>query len=311
MKIPALFGLLLALAACSLAPPIVSTATDGRLSAPVTGLVYNLPRPLIRVQTDGKGTRIVGEELVPDSGARFVLSSQHRILSNDDFDFSVSKGLLGNVTANSTDQLPQVIQSVAGAVSSGLSGEFRVQVADTAVPGSFDFAFDPFEGKSQAIMGHTIEVEAPDDPSLFSRVRQLTRDRQSCVGASVCVPLMTTLKVTVTGPGGAKVSSTLPVPDPTRSMGIRLNRSACGQVANGLQIENGLLTKYDVTHPSEVADCLSIPLDIIATIISAPIDSITGRTARLQAEKDLIAAKILLAQKQAELLALQQGADPD
>jgi hypothetical protein len=219
---------------------------------------------------------------------------------------SVSNGLLGNVTADSDDKLPEVVQTVAGAFSSGLRGEARLTESGA---GTDSFSFDPFAAPSQNVMQHEIKVRPLDDPALFDRVRRGVRDRQSCVAASVCVPLMTTVEVTVIAPGGAVVvSALLPVPDPTRSLGIRLNRSACGKVENTLTIEDGLLTKYDVTHPSEVADCLSIPLDVIAAVISAPVDAITGRKARIAAEKDLIAAQILLAQKQSELAELQASA---
>lgn len=133
-------------------------------------------------------------------------------------------------------------------------------------------------------------------------------DRRSCEGAAVCVPITTPISISVEAEGLAKVETFVTVVDPTRAIGISFNRTACAEAKNALTFSDGIMTGYDVTRPSEVASCLSIPLDILSAIISAPVDAITGRTARANAEKALLTAEINLLMERNKLLAQQQAA---
>ena len=83
-----------------------------------------------------------------------------------------------------------------------------------------------------------------------------------------------------------------------------MNRSACAKAENAITFQDGIMTKYDVTRPSAVASCLSIPLNVLHAIISAPVDAITGRTARYKAETALLTSEIALLEERNRLLRL-------
>lgn len=305
-RIFVLAPLLVVLAACTLPQPVTTRSLTGTQTTPINGVVYSLPRTIIRIKTANMETAISSAEHVADPTRSYILEGQHRFASNDNFDFSIENGLLSSLTVNSQDEVPTVVKRTVSAIGGVLSGvnADRIKGTDSEQARDQVFIFDPLAGPIQEIMGYTIVVTPIVDDTLFDRIKAGFVDDQSCQNASFCVPVTTPVKVHVVHSAGIDVETVLTVVDPTRAIGIQLDRSACSNAENSITFQEGIMTQYDVTRPSEVAECLSIPLDILHAIISAPMDAITGRTARLNAEKGLLTSEIELLKERNRLLTL-------
>lgn len=294
------------LTACTLAPPVTSRPLAVTETVAIEGLVYSLPRSVVRIKTKDMVTAIAPIEHVPDPQRRFALEGKYLFATNDEFEFNVENGLLTSVTANSDDERPKAVETATEAVSSLLRGEGIEDFSQSGLPAlpNREFVFDPLVAANQSVMGYRISITPVADPNLFERIRRADHAHQSCQTASFCVPVTTPVRVRVRHPAGIDVETVLTVVDPTRSIGIQVNRSACAKSENAITFKDGIVTKYDVTRPSELASCLSIPLNVLHAIISAPVDAITGRTARHEAETALLASEISLLEERNRLLQL-------
>jgi hypothetical protein len=304
------------LAACDLKPPVATRAFTSGTGPVAEGLVYYLPRSLIRVRFSSNGLEILGEERVMDPRAKLVLETRPRAASRDDFDFTVAQGLLETATVDSEDQIPTIVDTALRGVRSAVRGEGNFARADrTETEEVVEFVFDPFDRSVVLPDGFEIDDVFPLDRTLPDRLARGYSRTGACVGEGrVCSGVETLVRVRVTGPGGEQVEQWIPVVDPTLAVAARLERNACADTKNSLTFTKGVVSRYDVTKPSELAECLSIPLDILSAIIAAPVDAITGRTARLEAERALLAerAEVLEQQKavvdaQAALLEAQSA----
>jgi hypothetical protein len=294
------------LTACNLPPPVTSRPLAAYETTAIEGLVYSLPRSVVRIKTMDAVTAIAPIEQVPDPQRRYVLEGKYLFSTNDDFEFNVENGLLTAVTANSEDERPQVVEKAKDVISSLLRSENEADFRQNGTPKlpNREFVFDPLKAATQTVMDYRITIKPIADPNLFKRIHRGERNHQSCQDASFCVPVTTPVQVRVRHDAGIDVETVLTVVDPTRSIGIQVNRSACARSENMIAFRNGIMTKYDVTRPSEVASCLSIPLNVLRAIISAPVDAITGRTAQNSAEQALLTSEIALLQERNRLLEL-------
>ena len=85
-------------------------------------------------------------------------------------------------------------------------------------------------------------------------------------------------------------------------------RSALGKSVTNLTITRGVLDKYEITHPSEAVEFVSIPKKVVEAIIDVPAGLFTKQTAQRQAELDLRSKEIDLFKKQQELQKLIEDA---
>ena len=90
--------LVLALSACTLPRPVISRPLAAGEVASIEGLVYSLPKSVVRIKTVNMVTSISPIEQVPDPRGRYVLEGQYLFATKDDFDFTVVNGLLTTVT---------------------------------------------------------------------------------------------------------------------------------------------------------------------------------------------------------------------
>lgn len=298
--IPALF---LALPACDLSPPLATRAYQVGETISGRGIVYHLPRSLIRVQSTDKSLDILAPQVRADPDARLVLEGRPRGGSSDDFDFVSANGLLSMAKVDSDDRAPAIVNDALTGVSAALRGEGVEALRVNGVEqGDTTFEFDPFRTNFGVPQGFDVHVEYLD-PTLQARLDRGLPRTTGCIGAGrVCGGVETLVKVSITDHLGRRVQHWATVIDPTLSFAARIDRAACVNTTNALTVTGGVITKYDVTKPSELAGCLSIPLNVIQAIIAAPVDALTGRSARLAAEKDLLANRAAVLQQEAAII---------
>lgn len=298
-------------AACAPSRTIETTPENG----PSTGLSvpYSLPRGLLSVtvqQVADKPSVITFNklEIVPDPKAQYVANFNRRVLRADTFNIKLDRGLLSVSKNTTTDATPEFVEQLTSAVTENLKAAREDANKATAQPGlrTDTLLLDPFNHEGTVANGVTVAFE-----DLNGKHIQHRPSYQKCPQGSLCFPLLMTVKAIVTATNGdniARSELTTVIPDPSRVAAIDINRYACVKAQTDITFDQGILVDYSLDKPSELVGCLSIPLDIISTIISAPVDAITGRTKRLTSEKELLAAQQALLTQQAALIAAQSEA---
>lgn len=280
------------LTACAPPQPLISQFTAVAPTDPIEGTIYSLPLARLQVTVDtSKGEFSATPVIIPDPNATYVLSAQFGLASTDDFDLTTSNQLLSSINATATDEVQGIVTSVLNAIPANTLSGLRAEAPESgALVGTF--LIDPYHRGEGAF-----RIEAAD-PTIFRRVG--TQRDQCPEGSSVCVPMLTPITVSV-ATGTFSASAIVMVPDPTRVVGINLRQSACSQTSNALTFQNGIMTKYDVTRPSAVANCLKVPLDIIGAIFAAPLQALNDETATVVAETNLLTAQVQLLNAQVAL----------
>jgi len=304
-------ALLVVMAACAPSRTIDTTPEVG----PSTGLSvpYSLPRGLLSVtvkQVADKPSVITFNklEMVPDPQARYVANFNRRALRSDTFNIKLDRGLLSVSKNTTTDATPEFVEKLTSAVTENLKTA-REDANNTGAPKGLrtdTVLLDPFRHSGTVADGVTVAFKDLNGKHIEHR-----SGYQSCPQGSLCFPLLMTVKAIVTATNGGTVARselTTVIPDPNRVAAIDINRYACVKAQTDITFDQGILVDYSLDKPSELVGCLSIPLDIVSAIISAPVDAITGRTKRLEAEKGLLAAQQALLTQQAALITAQSEA---
>ena len=290
------------LVACTNEKPITSSrlATEG---ASVQGMPYALPRGLVSVTIGGnEGLKSNGLEYFPDPSARYVARLNLSTTANDTLKVETNPlGLLTSANGTSEDSTAEIVAAATEGVGKILRGERLRGERATAGPVKGTFLIDPFEHNSA--LPFDVRAAFLDPETKRHHTSGGAARRPPCpASASFCVPVLTPVVLTIDVNQQQFNISTV-VPDPYRIIGVDVHRHACVQTDNQLTFNNGVMTSYNITKPSEVVGCLSIPLDIIGAIVAAPVNALTGRKKRLDAEKDLLKSQKDLLDAQAALLA--------
>lgn len=233
---------------------------------------------------------------VPDSSARYFLADKHSVWANDDTALKVENGLLTSVSSKPDDRTGEVVQKIVSSVRSAAGSgmvTFDLKLKTSEETKQTTVVFDPF---GDPPVGITVDWPARGKGAEIPK--GLIRDKCPA-DASLCVPVLTYVIVHVQKDNS---EFRVLVADPVRVYGVKLNRVACAKGEHEITVQDGFLTEYKSKKPSEIESCASIPLNIVSAIIAAPFDAITGRTARLKAEKELAAAQLELIKAQAALL---------
>ena len=300
-----LIAALFVLSSCSVGRTIETNRfTD--VSSKGMSIPYSLPKGLLSFTVTQAATPIIvfnGVKLVPDDQARYVANLKTSIFSSDDYKFVVEDGLLKTVSNTTTDATPAVVSTLTTGISGILKREERsaARIARATEGARVDtFLIDPFKHRSNPRPHITAQIkDIRGEP-----VGHISEYRE-CPQGSVCFPLLVTVVVKISVEGASSEFEAV-VPDPRQVAAVDVNRFACDETKSSVTLNKGVLTNYDVKKGSEVAGCLSIPLDIISAIIRAPIDAITGQSARIDSNKTLVTAQKLLIAEQLELIKKQK-----
>lgn len=303
------------LAGCGSGKIIETTRFDNTSEDELT-IPYYLPRGLVPITIvfPEKKPPIVSSsetQVVPDDRVAYQMRLSKSAFRSDDYKIVLSNGLLTSVDSSAIDQTPAFTQKLLSGVSDIVSDPGAgVEREDDQKQETFQFLLDPFNHKTTLVpdtKGRTVKVKfrnLADDHVTHSKFYN------NCPTGSLCFPLLTTVKATVevVSPDGSEEREIIAiVPDPRRVAAVDVNSYACGATTSRASFSNGILTGYNVAKGSEAVDCLSIPLDIIRTIIAVPFDAITGRTARVNANQKLVAAQAELLNSQTTLINNQRA----
>lgn len=95
------------------------------------------------------------------------------------------------------------------------------------------------------------------------------------------------------------------VPDPLAVGSYNIRRGPCIDRNTQLSMTDGVVTKVDLNKPSEILNCLSIPLDVGKAIASVPGALLTIKVNQAESEIKYLQAQKSLLEAQAALLAAQ------
>ena len=299
-------AMLTAMTACDTTPPVKSQFLQPGSVAdrPITGTIYALPLSRLRVTvtTDSAGhpTMNVTRVNYPDIDSRYIAQAFPSFSADDDIVLGTDgSGLLNFATVSSDEVSDDIVKTAAAGISSAIAARAGSQNLrkGSATP-DINLLIDPYTHKDNC----TINVKW-----LGARLpRSADGKRRRCPKeTSICVPVMVPLEVTLTT-DDVETKAVIAVPDRYASIGIRLHRRPCVKTINTLTMSEGILTRFDIDKPSELAGCLSIPLDILTAIISAPIDAFRSETAALTAQAELLNAQAALLEAQTALSSTQK-----
>ncbi|MDJ0637687.1 MAG: hypothetical protein QNJ20_02545 [Paracoccaceae bacterium] len=304
--VAALCGVLVLATGCATKAPITSRALI--VGSTIKGMPYYLPKSYLRVSFDAGASPVTAAEVVniPDQSRGYSAEVGFSAFSNDLFVIQTSQdGLLETVSVDTEEQSDVIVQTLTSRVSDILAGEeFRSFNREASVQ-AFSILIDPFDPQ---LSGHGMSLGNGAFVRNIGDALVSDGPAVACpADAAICVPLLVPVKIELSV-AGQIFQHFVTVAHPHHVMGIRIDRHACVRSKSVLTLQAGVITKFDVDKPSEVAGCLSIPLDVISAIVAAPVNALTGRKKRLDAERELLDGQRLLLEQQQELLAAQIAA---
>ena len=95
-------------------------------------------------------------------------------------------------------------------------------------------------------------------------------------------------------------------PNEARVLGVDLTRANFVVNHTNLELSNGMLTKFDLSKPSEALGFIQIPIDVAKSIVSIPSALFKFKTTSVTQDAGLINAQGSRLDSQAKLLDSQQ-----
>ncbi|HCE70192.1 hypothetical protein KQ247_12415 [Ruegeria pomeroyi] len=302
----ALCGALFLAVGCAQQAPLNSAAlSPGNLAS---GMPYYLPKSFLRVTFER--AKLLDATIVvenrPDLSRAFVARAGYSAFSNDLYTIeTTADGLLASVKVDTDEQSDEIVKAATSRVTAILSGEDAEISLRDASTDAFSIMINPFASEyrgSGKSLGNGMTLSTSYDASV------LEGPTTPCpAAAAVCVPLLVPVTITIKD-DKAKFEHIATVAHPRHVMGIRIDRRPCVRSIATLTFKAGMISKFDVEKPSEVAACLSIPLDVISAIIAAPVNALSGRSARLRAQKGVLEQQKALLEAQQALIDAQIAA---
>jgi len=298
-------------------------------------MVYYLPKALLTIefehpQNDNtlsytfKHTPI----LVPDTSAGYKLYYQKAFFHSDKSIIQVNdQGLLQSSDGATTSQIPTIFTKLAEVGAKLAEGaKFGVASLGEPKPGTpknFKRTFDPCEKEADAVKTDLNKWSKEHfDGNLILEVAgcsNVSNDSGNGANSSDGVKYRRPVPVTV---AIRDITSQAPlykfvivVPDKNNTFTYDIERGVFTETKNTATFTNGMLTKSDITNPSEVGGFFEIPVSLAKLAVSIPASLFQFRvmeeksgaaeleleTKVLEAQKNLFDEQINLMKKQKEL----------
>jgi len=291
-----------------------------------TRMSYSLPKALINLSVDsdaaGKITVTTpSASLLPDPDARYNVEIRESAFADDTYNIGVStNGLLETSQGVAEDRTSGIVAKVIEIFTevAKMTVNRAAPVEGKKAPYHADLSFDPFNNSSVARANSqlryagsdfVIDVEGVSGETIGKITQVEVINAASGCSGSLCTrlvrPIVITLKSKASGFAGSYMTI---VPDPTYVVGVDIERGPCIKRDTKITFANGILTKYDLTKPSEVLGCLAIPLELAKAIVSIPGALLTFRVEKIGNENKLVDAQAALLASQAKLIKAQADA---
>lgn len=260
-------------------------------------VAYHLPKSIVslNVTRDADKKVTIGklsEKRVADPRAQFRLNLLELPTANDQFVLTVgANGLLNSAKITNEDKTAEIISSATSLVTQvkDLIGVQSLDVEKKSVdPFSVDLVFDPDDPRQVAyaarqlnfasggtfhLMLKTIEGDflfqgnRPKPSRQSVSVHESVAVAKKCQG-SFCFRTTRPIIVEIQANGATLVSrQTVEVVNTQQVSSFDVRRAACVKKVSDLTFENGVLTKADITKPSEILGCISIPATILKALV--------------------------------------------
>ncbi|WP_421981438.1 hypothetical protein [Roseibium sp.] len=262
-------------------------------------VAYHLPKSIVslNVALDKDGKVTIGkatEKRVADPNAHYRLNLKQLPTANDQFTLAVgADGLLNSAKITNEDKTADIISSAASLFSEAAKS-FLTNRQDGARPSptfSVDLVFDPDDPRQVAYSADQLSAASAgnfylalktiEGDFLYRQNRPIPGRRLSKTGENVsvarrcegsfCFRTMRPIIVEIKTKGRTLVSrQTVDVVNTKQVSSFDVRRAACVKKVTDLTFEDGVLTKADITKPSEILGCISIPATILKAIVGFP-----------------------------------------
>ncbi|AZG77992.1 hypothetical protein [Methylocystis rosea] len=272
--------------------------------------VYYLPRGIVKLEfkSDGNTVTVAAPtaEIIPDSRAQFAALWNEASSAEDKFTFAInSKGLLTSVSSINEDKIPEIIQKIADIAKEAGKGliPFSAPSGLAAQPPKFDIrkTIDPFCSEKKCNSSASNEFfDVSFRKMNGNRISRLTDAEidalaDDCI-AAICLRVPVPIKVRVTSTRALEQSIPVHIdnefvvmlPDPSSVVRFEIERGPCIKRQTDLTFESGMLTKAELTKPSEILECLEIPLSIAKAIAEIPGAILTAKIKLMQDERAIV-----------------------
>lgn len=268
----------------------------------------------------------------PDPTARFVANLSHLSTRDDNMQLSLTNGLLSATTTQSTDQTPTIIQnlaqsavSVATLLAGGVpivpSASTREIQSTEQVQCEYNIAipFDPTESDINSTLQNQLKGYNPHftlsvlNPADSEKANHIGRSAGSTSVDGLVYRAPIGVVISITPDMNAVTDKTCPLSSlPTaQTMSLVVPDSRIDYTAPTdagpftastfqYNFNNGMLTNYNVTRPSEVAAVANVPVQLVNDVMSIP-------TSILQFRLNYATAQANLATQQAARLQAQSN----
>jgi hypothetical protein len=281
----------------------------------------------------------------PDGNARYVTRLSHNATRDDNVKLTVVNGMLASSTATATDQLPNILLSIAqtiGATNLDLpkftSQDLHIRTVSPDLPDAQEVKCEPynvslvFDPTDPVDTYKKLELLAGKKPGFFVTIGAISSKDPTCPAeqaallpgcvAGECnglyyrVPIAVETRFESMKAEGCELksspialSSVVVVPDSRHTYLMPTRAGAFTTSKLAFLFKEGMPIDYGIERPSEVASIASIPVQVAKALVSIPAEIIQLRVNHDTQANALIAAETAELAAQVEKLRAQQALD--
>lgn len=296
-----ILGIVLIVTFCGCTGAVLQSSVN---RAEPESIAYCLPKGLIHIQlkettTSGVYELTVEPKIVPDETKLYKLKYLPNSWADDTIDITVGdNGLLKSVATTTVDRTVDIIQKlteIAKELAKAVTPIKGVRPEEVKFKAVLDVLIDPDEpidGNITKVLGAAgiqLTIDPPPAKDADGKLTDTQGSPEASPGepaaaskpprASIYYRPLKQYKVTFTNTGAtaAKFIRTEVIYLPNKKedpLTLDITRAPFVSKQSTLTFTDGMLTRYQITKPSEVLAGLEIPLKVIKTIIALPTDLI-------------------------------------
>ncbi len=232
------------------------TALESVKEVNSTGLPYYLPKGLVNLKIKvGSNNELSFQDAqvktIPDRDYRYTLQYQPSAMSDDAIEVTTTNtGLLKEVKFTGDERSDEFIVKLA---------ELGKEVfkAATFTPfgrvqdGLYEASFDPFSVSELAMLNSSIAHINPKFKIQFQASTEPPANYSQCEEINICFRTVSVFPLTLMNDNIEIQKIYIELPDRSRIGNIQVSRAAFVKKITNLTFDNGVLTKFDITKPSE------------------------------------------------------------